>query len=79
MCGIPAPTAINENFDKRLSPFVCRFEQSVPGLAAGYSLKFETEREMKHATWNGNRIGNSKPTPEQMRRQNGTSEGLPPA
>jgi hypothetical protein len=75
MCGLSAPTAINENFNKRLIPFVCRFEQSVPGLAAGYSQEFETESEMKHASL----MGNSKQTPEQIRRQNGTSDGLPPA
>jgi hypothetical protein len=75
MCELPAPTAINEDFNKRLIPFVCRFEQSVPGLAAGYSQKFETESEMKHVTF----IGNRKLTQKQMRRQDGTSDGLPPA
>jgi hypothetical protein len=75
MGGVFAPTAINENINQRLIPFVCRFERSVPGLAAGYSQKFETESEMNYALW----IGNRTLTQKQMRRQDGTSDGLPPA
>jgi len=43
MCGLPPSAAFNKNANKKLAPFVCMFEQSIPGLAAGYSLKFETE------------------------------------
>jgi hypothetical protein len=69
MSGLPPPTAINENFNKRLIPFVCRFEQSEPGLVAGYSQKFETESEMKRASCYESSIGNRKLTLKPMRRQ----------